>query len=257
MEIDLVQCDIARLAIPLSRQQWLSSAANDLTSDFTSRQESPRAQFEDAASKDAREQLEDTHDEGEIPTEKQYQCEFDCGFIGSYDDVCMHERSCSFALEEGLGNEESEDAAVEDDRHEKKESSPEEDQDFKEDGGQRGPLVRAGLAEGRDDNDRRLARTYGSARSRRFDTVLMNPPFGTRCKGMDLLFLYTGLCCARRAVYSMHKVLYSFHSCSNAQECMSGDAVLLAAALSRRDASALVGPFVRPPKPRNSTWWRR
>lgn len=39
-----------------------------------------------------------------------------------------------------------------------------------------------------------------------FDTVLMNPPFGTRCKGIDMLFLVTGVCMARRAVYSMHKV---------------------------------------------------
>ena len=34
----------------------------------------------------------------------------------------------------------------------------------------------------------------------------MNPPFGTRCKGIDMLFLMAGLRLARRAVYSMHKV---------------------------------------------------
>lgn len=257
MEIDLVQCDIARLAIPLSRPQRLPSAANDLTSDSTSRQQSPRAQCDDAASKDAR---EDMHDDGEKTAEKQYQCEFDCGFIGSYDDVCVHERSCSFAFDEGLGDDESEDAAAEHERQEIEEASTEEDQDIKEDNGQRGPLERAGLTKRRDDSDRRLARTYGSAGSRRFDTVLMNPPFGTRCKGMDLLFLYTGLCCARRAVYSMHKVPPSFYSCSIAQECMPGGAALLAAgsSLSGIIASALVAPLVKaPPKPRNSTWWRR
>lgn len=37
------------------------------------------------------------------------------------------------------------------------------------------------------------------------DTVIMNPPFGTRNKGADLEFLRTGLKIARRAVYSLHK----------------------------------------------------
>lgn len=37
------------------------------------------------------------------------------------------------------------------------------------------------------------------------DTVIMNPPFGTRKKGADLDFLRTGLKIARKAVYSLHK----------------------------------------------------
>ncbi len=38
-----------------------------------------------------------------------------------------------------------------------------------------------------------------------FDTVVMNPPFGTKRKGVDLLFLHTALNLARTSVYSMHK----------------------------------------------------
>jgi predicted RNA methylase len=38
------------------------------------------------------------------------------------------------------------------------------------------------------------------------DTVLMNPPFGTRRAGADIEFLQLGVQLARRAVYSMHKV---------------------------------------------------
>ncbi len=38
-----------------------------------------------------------------------------------------------------------------------------------------------------------------------FDTVFMNPPFGTRKKGADVGFLEAGLRLARVAVYSMHK----------------------------------------------------
>lgn len=41
--------------------------------------------------------------------------------------------------------------------------------------------------------------------SKIFDTVVMNPPFGTKRKGVDILFLQTGLNLAREAVYSMHK----------------------------------------------------
>ncbi|KAL6606144.1 hypothetical protein ACP70R_041797 [Stipagrostis hirtigluma subsp. patula] len=37
------------------------------------------------------------------------------------------------------------------------------------------------------------------------DTVVMNPPFGTRRKGADMEFLSMGLKVASRAVYSLHK----------------------------------------------------
>lgn len=38
-----------------------------------------------------------------------------------------------------------------------------------------------------------------------FDTVIMNPPFGTRDKGADVKFLKTALNLASSAVYSLHK----------------------------------------------------
>jgi predicted RNA methylase len=38
-----------------------------------------------------------------------------------------------------------------------------------------------------------------------FDTVVTNPPFGTRNKGADVGFLQAGLALARNAVYSLHK----------------------------------------------------
>lgn len=42
--------------------------------------------------------------------------------------------------------------------------------------------------------------------SKTFDTVIMNPPFGTkRNKGMDMQFLKVGLSVASTAVYSLHK----------------------------------------------------
>ncbi|KAK8682845.1 hypothetical protein V6N13_038927 [Hibiscus sabdariffa] len=37
------------------------------------------------------------------------------------------------------------------------------------------------------------------------DTVVMNPPFGTRKKGVDMDFLFVALKVASRAVYSLHK----------------------------------------------------
>ncbi|KAE8731974.1 Methyltransferase-like protein 5 [Hibiscus syriacus] len=54
------------------------------------------------------------------------------------------------------------------------------------------------------------------------DTVVMNPPFGTRKKGVDMDFLFVALKVASRAVYSLHKTstrdlrfgvpqLYKFH----------------------------------------------
>uniref|UniRef100_A0A2K5YGT9 Methyltransferase-like protein 5 n=1 Tax=Mandrillus leucophaeus TaxID=9568 RepID=A0A2K5YGT9_MANLE len=49
-----------------------------------------------------------------------------------------------------------------------------------------------------------------------FDTVIMNPPFGTKNnKGIDTAFLKTALEMARTAVYSLHKssenIPYKFH----------------------------------------------
>lgn len=38
-----------------------------------------------------------------------------------------------------------------------------------------------------------------------FDTVVMNPPFGTRQKGVDMEFVRAGLRLATTAVYSLHK----------------------------------------------------
>ncbi|GBG28064.1 6-phosphofructo-2-kinase/fructose-2,6-bisphosphatase 2 [Hondaea fermentalgiana] len=38
-----------------------------------------------------------------------------------------------------------------------------------------------------------------------FDTVVMNPPFGTRNKGADVAFIETALRLSRKAVYSLHK----------------------------------------------------
>lgn len=38
-----------------------------------------------------------------------------------------------------------------------------------------------------------------------FDTVIMNPPFGTREKGADLMFLKMAMYMANKSVYSLHK----------------------------------------------------
>ncbi len=40
---------------------------------------------------------------------------------------------------------------------------------------------------------------------RLFDTVLLNPPFGTRIKGADMMFLKVASELTRNAVYSLHK----------------------------------------------------
>ncbi|XP_076808704.1 rRNA N(6)-adenosine-methyltransferase METTL5-like isoform X2 [Clavelina lepadiformis] len=41
---------------------------------------------------------------------------------------------------------------------------------------------------------------------KRFDTVVMNPPFGTKLnKGADMMFLHTASKLARNAIYSLHK----------------------------------------------------
>lgn len=38
-----------------------------------------------------------------------------------------------------------------------------------------------------------------------FDTIVMNPPFGTKVKGADLVFLKAAIHMANTAVYSLHK----------------------------------------------------
>mmetsp|Transcript_54395 Transcript_54395/g.69921 ORF Transcript_54395/g.69921 Transcript_54395/m.69921 type:complete len:261 (-) Transcript_54395:190-972(-) len=42
-------------------------------------------------------------------------------------------------------------------------------------------------------------------RCQRVDTIIMNPPFGTRNKGVDVLFLEKALELQPRAIYSLHK----------------------------------------------------
>ncbi|KAI1286399.1 rRNA N6-adenosine-methyltransferase METTL5 [Halotydeus destructor] len=41
--------------------------------------------------------------------------------------------------------------------------------------------------------------------SKSFDTVIMNPPFGTKVKGVDMIFLQRALDMATECVYSLHK----------------------------------------------------
>ncbi|XP_063789577.1 rRNA N6-adenosine-methyltransferase METTL5 [Pseudophryne corroboree] len=52
------------------------------------------------------------------------------------------------------------------------------------------------------------------------DTVIMNPPFGTkRNKGMDMAFLKTALQMARTSVYSLHKTSTREHIKKKAADC--------------------------------------
>jgi len=52
-----------------------------------------------------------------------------------------------------------------------------------------------------------------------FDTVVMNPPFGTKHnKGLDLLFLQTGLIMSCGAVYSLHKTSTRDHVLKKAEQ---------------------------------------
>lgn len=44
-----------------------------------------------------------------------------------------------------------------------------------------------------------------AAPERRVDTVIMNPPFGTRNKGIDVLFLEKAIAMRPKAIYSLHK----------------------------------------------------
>ena len=48
--------------------------------------------------------------------------------------------------------------------------------------------------------------SLGKEWENKFDTVIMNPPFGTKHnKGLDIKFLQTGLKLSSGAVYSLHK----------------------------------------------------
>eukprot|EP00898_Chlorokybus_atmophyticus_P005372 jgi/Chlat1/5836/Chrsp4S06359 len=56
-----------------------------------------------------------------------------------------------------------------------------------------------------DDMDLVLADVSRLTSGLRAETVVMNPPFGTRQKGADMIFLGTALQIASEAVYSLHK----------------------------------------------------
>ena len=174
VDIDLVQCDVAQLAFRLA----------------TSDAHTPR--LPPPAGSEASEPTVPAEKEGE----KQYQCEFDCGFTGSFAEVEAHEASCA------MGDDDDDD----DDDDEQGQPEAEEATD---------KLMKMCLETGGGDGWEHGGGSGGAAAGGRgcgrwregsFDTVLMNPPFGTRRRGIDMLFLYAGLCLARRAVYSMHKV---------------------------------------------------
>merc|ERR1719348_1249964 len=62
-------------------------------------------------------------------------------------------------------------------------------------------------------------KNIGDGWNRKFDTVVMNPPFGTkRNKGLDLLFLQTGLDLSRSSVYSLHKTSTRDHVVKKAEQ---------------------------------------
>lgn len=61
--------------------------------------------------------------------------------------------------------------------------------------------------------------TMFSARRPLFDTVIMNPPFGTKQnRGADLQFVRMGLDLASRAVYSLHKTSTRSHVLAKAKQ---------------------------------------
>jgi len=62
-------------------------------------------------------------------------------------------------------------------------------------------------------------KNIGEGWNDRFDTVVMNPPFGTKHnKGLDLLFLQTGLNMSCGAVYSLHKTSTRDHVLKKAEQ---------------------------------------
>ncbi|KAG0293294.1 Methyltransferase-like protein 5, partial [Dissophora globulifera] len=52
----------------------------------------------------------------------------------------------------------------------------------------------------------------------KLDTILMNPPFGTKLKGIDMVFLKKGIDLANHAVYSLHKTSTREHILKKAKE---------------------------------------
>ena len=54
---------------------------------------------------------------------------------------------------------------------------------------------------------------------KKFDTVIMNPPFGTKHnKGIDMTFVKQALSLARTSVYSLHKTSTRQHVISKAKD---------------------------------------
>lgn len=56
-----------------------------------------------------------------------------------------------------------------------------------------------------------VPRFLPSGFSKKFDTVIMNPPFGTSTKGVDMDFLKVALDLSKRSVYSLHKTSTRSH----------------------------------------------
>jgi len=62
-------------------------------------------------------------------------------------------------------------------------------------------------------------KNIGEGWNKLFDTVIMNPPFGTKHnKGLDLLFLQTGINLSRNSVYSLHKTSTRDHIMKKADQ---------------------------------------
>lgn len=62
------------------------------------------------------------------------------------------------------------------------------------------------------------------------DTVIMNPPFGTKRKGVDVVFLRAAFAISRGTVYSLHKSSTRAHIQKIAERCGTACCVLRAAA---------------------------
>ncbi|KAG0006144.1 Methyltransferase-like protein 5 [Modicella reniformis] len=52
----------------------------------------------------------------------------------------------------------------------------------------------------------------------KLDTIVMNPPFGTKLKGIDMVFLKKGIDLANHVVYSLHKTSTREHVLKKAKE---------------------------------------
>jgi len=52
----------------------------------------------------------------------------------------------------------------------------------------------------------------------RIDTIIMNPPFGTKLKGIDMVFLRKAIELAGKAVYSLHKTSTREHILRKSKE---------------------------------------